>query len=151
MGKPGPPEGNTNGLRHGARSQRHGILLTQMRRKYPTIYGCVLAFRHWLEQEVTRTKGVLSVPDVAMINLVCTYEMTARIAESRVSAGESENPVADMKTACWAKQHRQSTLEKFGIDLRAAENACIILDPSDIYAETELDEMEGEQDGSGSS
>ena len=43
-------------------------------------------------------------------------ELTARIAERLVADGKSENPVNDMKTACWATAMRNKCISKLGID-----------------------------------
>ncbi|NQT36340.1 MAG: hypothetical protein HQ581_02560 [Planctomycetes bacterium] len=126
---PGTP-GNVNRGRHGARTQRHGIVLTRFAERYTSPAQSAWQLRRSLESLLAESQGGLSVSRVSLVNLACRYELTARIADWHVAQGESDNPVSDMKTACWAAGMRHRMIEKLGLDGAAVDNA----DPWDVLA-----------------
>jgi hypothetical protein len=119
--KQGAPAGNANGMRHGGRTKRLGLILTDLRKKYPHVAFSVCSFRKAIWSHTARADGTLAFGVASLVDLTCTYHMTARVAEHRAATGESENPVTDLKTACWAKAQRQACLARLGITPEAAE------------------------------
>ena len=112
---PGPKD-NANALRTGRKTTRHGMVLTNLRGRYPSPACYAAQLRRALESQVVARHGELSLSDVAEVNLATRYELTARIAELLVAQGKSENPVTDMKTSCWATAMRNRCIAKLGLD-----------------------------------
>ena len=72
----GPPRGNTNAMRHGARSKRRTFPLSGLGRKYVTINQFAAGLRRRLEAEVSKARGVLTIADEADISTACSWEVT---------------------------------------------------------------------------
>jgi hypothetical protein len=126
----GPPLGNTNSVKHGGSSKRHSMVLTNLGKRFPSVYFAVLRLRRELEALVVEARGGVSLGDAALINEACCHEMTRRVAENRVGTGKAPDDLADLKTSERAAEARNAILERLGIiDPRAPAEP----DPAWIY------------------
>ena len=112
----GPPRGNTNAMRHGARSKRRTFPLSGLGRKYVTINQFAAGLRRRLEAEVSKARGVLTIADEADISTACSWEVTRQIALRRVAEGTSTDILADSKTSSYAAEQRNKAIRKLGLE-----------------------------------
>src|SRR5262245_43036196 len=87
----GAPKGNSNG----AGNLRHGLRAGKLPRKLQYVEHRINAFRRHLEDEVTKSKGNVSITDAAAVNSACKWERHGLLAQhwlrheaEKLSAGE---------------------------------------------------------------
>ncbi len=114
----GATEGNTNAAKHGGRTQRHGMVLGNLGKRYRAIQGYVKRLRMDLEAHVRKAHGELTPVHYAEVNLAARYETTALIAQ-RLVVADPELPAAEvlslLKTVCWATLERNRAIERLGL------------------------------------
>ena len=108
----GAPAGNTNALRHGARSKRRILPLSSLGSAYANVGQYVYRLRKSLEAEVVKVHGHLAVGHEDMISVACRHETVAQIAYRRIALGESTDPLTDAKTAAHATLQRSIAVRK---------------------------------------
>jgi len=72
---------NTNALKHGRRSQRHGIVLAKLGRRFAPAHIDVLRLRRAIEEQVRQRFGGLSLLAMAQVNAACRLEQACRVLE----------------------------------------------------------------------
>lgn len=109
------PEGNTNRLKHGARSKRFGIALPALRKSYPAIGGQVKQFRKALEHVCREKHGEASLSvelEAALeIDAADTFEIVRRVVLKLLDDHTDMPPSQKdtyLKTAGWAVRERNA-------------------------------------------
>lgn len=81
----GAPLGNRNALRTGRRSDRHGLVLGSLGKRYEGIYRDVKAFRRTLEAQVPVAQGADNLRRIGLISEACRWELVSRIAQRLIA------------------------------------------------------------------
>jgi hypothetical protein len=80
--------GNTNAVRHGQRSARHGLVHAKLGRRFAAAYGHAGKLRREIERLLVERHGSLSLVEQARIQSVLRLEEGARALERAIA----ENP-----------------------------------------------------------
>lgn len=111
------PEGNTNRLKHGARSKRFGIVLPALRKSYPAIGGQVKQYRKALEHVCREEHGKASLSvelETALeIDTADTFEIMRRVMlkllDDHTDMPPSQKETC-LKTVGWAVKERNAAV-----------------------------------------
>lgn len=79
--KRGAPFGNSNRLRHGMRSQRHGLIHPKLGPKFGPSYGQINKLRKAIEQLIIKRHGSVSLVQQAKIQSILRLETGCRCME----------------------------------------------------------------------
>ena len=83
--------GNTNAVRHGCRSQRHGLVHARLGKRFAAAYGHAGKLRRELERLPAQRHGEIPLVEVARVQTVLRPEQGARALERAIA----ENPKMD--------------------------------------------------------
>lgn len=86
--KRGAQPGNVNAVRHGMRSERHGLALGVLGKKHRGIYQSAVRFRRAIETALVRAGRQLSLIDHARIQSIVRLEIGARLMEHATRDGD---------------------------------------------------------------
>lgn len=82
MGKPmGPPQGNVNGVKHGLRSKRHGLVHAKLGKRFANAYGHSNSLRKAVEALLRERHGCLSLLQQAKVQSLLRLEEGVRALE----------------------------------------------------------------------
>jgi hypothetical protein len=79
--KGGAPKGNTNAVKHGARSNRRGIVLAKVGRKLAQAYFDCAQLRLAIEDAIRKKHGGLTLMQIGQVQSVIRLELSARACE----------------------------------------------------------------------
>jgi hypothetical protein len=100
----------------GPRVYRYGLLGTDIRKRYPTIFRGAQQFRRAVEVWVQahRDDEKMPLPEASLISEAMTMEVTRRLCEWQVSRGQSKSVIGDMRLACQCARRRDFLLRLLG-------------------------------------
>lgn len=139
----GAQPGNTNRVTHGGRSQRFGIVLARLGRKFRTSYVDVLRLRRELETILRQQHGELTLLQIARIQTVARLEQSSRALELSIREDQNMAPdalrLARHQIVQWSCQRDRILSELLGGNVGA--------DGTDPWATLDATPPESPQDG----
>lgn len=90
--KGGAPEGNTNAVRHGGRSNRHGLAVAKLGKRMAGAYIDAARLRRAIEKAVEEKHGSLSLLQLGKIQTAIRHELSCRASETAIRDNPSMPP-----------------------------------------------------------
>jgi len=112
----GAQAANTNAMKHGGRTQRHGLVLLGIGKLYPDVAHDI---RRWARRREAKARadhgGVLTDEAREVICLAARWEATARVHHRLAGeAGDGEKALHHLTEAAKATERRQAALAELG-------------------------------------
>jgi hypothetical protein len=111
--------GNTANLKHGRNTQRHGLVLGELGKRYAGIHNSAKHLRRVLENLVNATHGGISPEHARCIDLACRYQTTTLVCDRLIR--DNQDAAGD-QALTWlmkgnsAAARRNVMIERLGID-----------------------------------
>jgi hypothetical protein len=90
--KGGAPEGNTNAVKHGGRSNRHGLAVAKLGKRMAGAYIDAARLRRAIEKAVEEKHGSLSLLQLGKIQTAIRHELSCRASEAAIRDNPSMPP-----------------------------------------------------------
>lgn len=100
----GPRPGNVNAVRHGARSDRGGIVLAKLGKRFAPAYRHAVQLRRAVESLISAKHGSVPLLAIAKISTLCRLEVSCRASELAIR--DTPNMTADE-----LRQHRSMIVQ----------------------------------------
>ena len=115
----GAPISNTNAVRHGQRSNRHGLVHAKLGRRFASAYGHANSLRKAVEAQVKERHGGISLVQQAKIQSLLRLERALRALERAIAttpdmAPDGLRPTARIAIQQWTLQRDRLLAELLG-------------------------------------
>ena len=120
-GQSGPAKGNKNAMVHGARVERHRLVIGELPPEMVSVRKGARKYRAWLEALVLDMKGLISPTDEQHLNTAATWEMVSAICRwvLKNKSGEMgyEAIERNAERQGKARERRDAAFDKLGVDV----------------------------------